>query len=61
MAIYKKSLLQAVEGESPSSQLTGSHDNQMMTSSLPASQAATGMDSYTLICALSLAVQHFSS
>ncbi|XP_067231400.1 uncharacterized protein brd8a isoform X2 [Chanodichthys erythropterus] len=32
----------AVEGESPSSQLTGSHDNQMMTSSLPASQAATG-------------------
>ncbi|KAI2651257.1 Bromodomain-containing protein 8 [Labeo rohita] len=32
----------AVEGESPSSQLTGSLDNQMMTSSLPASQAATG-------------------
>ncbi|KAK7143694.1 hypothetical protein R3I93_014755 [Phoxinus phoxinus] len=32
----------AVEGESPSSQLTGSHENQMMTSSLPASQAATG-------------------
>ncbi|KAK7130951.1 hypothetical protein R3I94_016179 [Phoxinus phoxinus] len=32
----------AVEGESPSNQLTGSHDNQMMTSSLPASQAATG-------------------
>ncbi|XP_050949043.1 bromodomain-containing protein 8 isoform X5 [Labeo rohita] len=34
----------AVEGESPSSQLTGSLDNQMMTSSLPASQAATGSD-----------------
>ncbi|KAF4098443.1 bromodomain-containing protein 8 [Onychostoma macrolepis] len=32
----------AVEGESPSSQLTGSHENHMMTSSLPASQAATG-------------------
>ncbi|XP_067280754.1 bromodomain-containing protein 8 isoform X2 [Pseudorasbora parva] len=32
----------AVEGESPSSQLTGNHDNQMTTSSLPASQAATG-------------------
>ncbi|XP_056302840.1 bromodomain-containing protein 8 isoform X2 [Danio aesculapii] len=32
----------AVEGETPSNQLTGSHENQMMTSSLPASQAATG-------------------
>uniref|UniRef100_A0A8C1KTT6 Bromodomain-containing protein 8 n=1 Tax=Cyprinus carpio TaxID=7962 RepID=A0A8C1KTT6_CYPCA len=40
----------AVEGESPSSQLTGSHDNQMMTSSLPASQAATGMNSHILVC-----------
>nr|XP_017208471.1 bromodomain-containing protein 8 isoform X1 [Danio rerio] len=32
----------AVEGETPSNQLAGSHENQMMTSSLPASQAATG-------------------
>ncbi|XP_051537481.1 bromodomain-containing protein 8-like isoform X2 [Myxocyprinus asiaticus] len=49
----------AVEGESPSSQLTGCQDIQMMTSSLPASQAATGAP--TLSRLLEAGPTHFSS
>ncbi|XP_051532730.1 bromodomain-containing protein 8-like isoform X2 [Myxocyprinus asiaticus] len=49
----------AVEGESSSSQFTGSHDIQMMTSSLPASQAASGAP--TLSRLLEAGPTHFPS